>query len=267
MEQVLQDLTYAWRLFRRSRWFYAGAALTLAAGIGANGAVFTVLRAVPPQPLPYPDPDRLVMVWRPRAMQTRRGDRSIPSSGRVAPRHLADGSPTEFIRTVLTSSNQPPDPSWQGNLEAQFDIRLEDRAERLRGALVTANFFDVLGTSAALGRTMARRATKPPNPTAILLSDGLWRRAYGADRGIIGRPITLLAERGRVPTVFTVVGVMPPEFDFTYPESTEAWTILPWQRVDSPTTGYWTVARLRPGVTRDAAQARLASLPATVEPA
>ena len=66
MEQIRQDLAYAWRLFRRSRGFYAGAVLTLALGIGANGAVFTVLRAVLLQPLPYSDPDRLVMVWRPR---------------------------------------------------------------------------------------------------------------------------------------------------------------------------------------------------------
>jgi predicted permease len=263
MNQIRQDLAYAWRLFRRSRGFYAGAVLTLALGIGANGAVFTVLRAVLLQPLPYSNPDRLVMVWRPRAQQPAatpdilRPVFSRPApGGRLAYRVHQDGA------DVVESATYK---SWQGNLEAQFDIRLEDRAERLRGALVTANFFDVLGTPAALGRTITA-SDEAANPNAIVLGDGLWRRAYGADRGIIGRPVTLLAQRGRVPTVFTVVGVMPPGFDFTYPESTEAWAILPWQEVNSPTTGFWTVARLRPGVTREAAQARLATLPASVEP-
>jgi putative ABC transport system permease protein len=263
MNQIRQDLAYAWRLFRRSPWFYAGAALTLAAGIGANGAVFTVLRAVLLQPLPYSNPDRLVMVWRPRAQQpaaTR--DMLRPVFARPAPGGRLAYRVHHDAADLLESATYK---SWQGNLEAQFDIRLEDRAERLRGALVTANFFDVLGTPAALGRPITA-SDETANPTAIVLSDGLWRRAYGADRGIIGRPITLLAERGRVPTVFTVVGVMPREFDFTYPESTEAWAILPWPRVDSPTTGFWTVARLRPGVTRETAQARLAGLPASVEP-
>lgn len=263
MDQIRQDLAYAWRLFRRSRWFYAGVALTLAAGIGANGAVFTVLRAVLLQPLPYSDPDRLVMVWRPRATNVaaprdllRPVVSRTPPGGRVAYRVHEEGA------DVVESATYK---SWQGNLEAQFDIRLEDRAERLRGALVTANFFDVLGTPAALGRTITA-ADETANPTAIVLSDGLWRRAFGADSTIIGRRVTLLAQRGRVPTVFTVVGVMPPAFDFTYPESTEAWAILPWQQVNSPTTGFWTVARLRPGVTRDAAQARLAAFPASFEP-
>ena len=263
MNQIRQDLAYAWRLFRRSRWFYAGAVLTLAAGIGANGAVFTVLRAVLLQPLPYSDPDRLVMVWRPRAMETAaprdlfRPTVSRPApGGRLAYRIHQDGA------DVVESATYK---SWQGDLDAQFDIRLEDRAERLRGAIVTANFFDVLGTRAALGRTITA-ADESANPTAIVLGDGLWRRAFGADPGIIGRPITLLGQLGRVPMVFTVVGVMAPDFDFTYPESTEAWAILPWPRVDTGETGYRTVARLRPGVTREAAEARLAGLAVALEP-
>lgn len=259
---LLQDCRHAFRMFRRSRWFYAGAALTLAAGIGANGAVFAVLRAVLLQPLPYADPDRVVMVWRPRVVQqaaTR--DLLRPVFQRPAPGGSLAYRIHQDAGDVVESATYQ---SWQGNLEAQFDIRLEDRAERLRGALVTANFFDVLGAPAALGRTL-RANDERDNPSAMVLSDGLWRRAFGGDRGIIGRPITLLAQRGRVPTVFTVVGVMPPDFDFTYPENTEAWGILPWRQVDSPTTGFWTVARLRPGISRETAQARMAGIPAAVE--
>jgi predicted permease len=257
VESIRQDLSHAWRLFRRSRWFYAGVALTLAAGIGANGAVFTVLRAVLLQPLPYADPDRLVMVWRPRLEQLA-GPRDLlrqAPGGTLAYRIHQDAA--EVVESATYQS-------WQGDLETQFDIRLNDRAERLRGALVTANFFDVLGTPAALGRTITA-SDEHASPTAIVLSDGLWRRAFGSDPGIIGRPITLLAQRDRVPTVFTVVGVMAPGFDFTYPESTEAWGILPWSRVDSPTLGFRTVARLRSGVTREAAEARLAGIAATLD--
>jgi predicted permease len=225
--------------------------------------VFTIVRAVLLQPLPYHESDRLVMVWRPRALEAatvtdsflRRVVSRPPPGGELAYRLHQDGA--DVVETATYKS-------WQGNLEAQFDIRLDDRAERLRGALVTANFFDVLGTPAALGRTLTA-VDETANPNAIVLGDELWRRAFGADPGIIGRPITLLAQRGRIPTVFTVVGVMPPSFDFTYPESTEAWAVLPWPRVNSPTTGFWTVARLRPGVARDAAQARLSAIAATLD--
>src|SRR5262249_10768758 len=152
--------------------------------------------------------------------------------------------------------------SWQGNLEAQFDLPLSDRTERLRGMLTTPNFFQVLGVAAAHGRVFA-----PADGTAqdlLVISDALWHRAFGGDPSIVGRTVPITSGRPRVQKVVTIIGVLPPTFRFTYPEDTEAWAMLPWDRVLTGTLGYWTVARLAPGVPQTTADAVVRSLPSKV---
>jgi putative ABC transport system permease protein len=260
---IRADVRYAFASYRRSPGFTAGVVLTLALGIGANGAVFSIVRAVLLQPLPYRDPSSLMMVWRPRLQPP-----ANPSSlGLLRPLYARPAPYASMAARVHTDAADLLESasylSWQGNLEAQFDIPLDSGAERLNGATVTANFFDVLGTPAALGRTITAD-DEETTPSALVISDSLWRRAFAADRGIIGRSITLLAQRDRIPTPFTVVGVMPASFHFTYPDSTEAWAIMPWARVSSSGTGYWTVARLKPGVSLAVAADRLAGVAKTL---
>ena len=252
---LLQDLRLAARMFRRSPGFYAGLALVLAIGIGANAAVFSVLRAVLLQPLPYADPSRLVMLWR-----------SYPNAPRP------QGAPA-LSRGVMTGPmilgwqrEVSPDYgdvaailSWEGNLESQFDYVAGDRALRLRGGLVTPNFFSLLGVSATVGRVFA--PSDSDGPPAVVLSYALWKREFGADRSIVGQPIALTTGRGkaRARRMFVVAGVLPREVHFTYPGETELWALMPWSAVrayDGRVIAFEGVMRIRRDRTLDDVRAR-----------
>lgn len=258
IDAIRQDAGYALRMCRRSPWFFAGAALTLALGIGVNGAVFSIVRAVLLQPLPYRDPSRLVMVWHQRAQTIgAKSDLLNPTFTRqTATSAMANRAHLE-AKDVMESATYIGAPY---NLEAEFDIALADRAERLRGALATANFFDVLGVRAAHGRLFTP-SDESQDSALVVLSDSLWRRAFGGNPEILGQPITLMAGRQKKPKSFTVIGILPPAFRFTYPQQTDVWTILPWSELPGPAVaGYWTLGRLNNGVSLRAAQARVAGL-------
>lgn len=257
-EAARQDLAYAIRMFRRSPWFSVGAVLTLALGVGANGAVYGILRAVILQPLPYREPNRVVMVW--RRMPNRlpgRADILRPVVQRGALFGVAAGRIHAAAADVMETATYQ---SWQGNLEVQFDLALPDRVERLRGAAATANFFDVLGVAAARGRVFSAADEQSAAPL-LVISDALWHRAFGADPGIVGRSIRLMAGRPQHEQMFAVIGVLPAGVRFTYPEETEAWTVMPWTQLASGASGYWTVARLAPGASLEVARARVAAIP------
>ncbi|HEY6358108.1 MAG TPA: ABC transporter permease [Vicinamibacterales bacterium] len=256
---LVQDLARAVRLFRRVPLFFWGTVLTLALGVGVNGAVFSIFQAVLLRPLPYAHPDRLVMVWRADAHASLApSDPLFASESRWAlSGEMASGWRDES-RDVL--SDFAAVKTWE-NLEAQFDLALRDRAERLRGAFVTPNFFDVLGVSAAHGRLFT--ADGATDESGIVLSHGLWQRDFGGDISVIGRTLPLVV--GRVPRqvkTFTILGVLPAAFRFTYPDETEAWAIQTWAQVhdEGRGTGQEVVARLRPGVTVPEANARVAAI-------
>jgi predicted permease len=256
-DSVVSDLRLAARLFRRSPRFYAASALVLALGIGANGAVFSVLRATLLEPLPYRDPSALAMLWR-----------AYPN----APLPPGRARPANF-RGVLTSAQvlswrdeAAPDVgdvaaaiTWQGNLEAQFDLPVAARTDRLNGALVTPNFFDLLGVKAERGRVFTAADESSGVPT-VVLSYTLWQREFGGDTTLVGRSITLVTGRAdRVATNVVVAGILTPDVHFTYPEETEAWAIMPWSfvRAYSPRAiAFDAVTRFKPGVTVERAQER-----------
>jgi predicted permease len=260
MSRILHDLRHALRAMRRAPLFYAGVVLTLALGIGANGAVFTILQAVLLEPLPYRRPGEVVMVWRAPEREPPSPTRNIlaePNRQRGALTGTMAFGWREPLQAALTGSAALL--TWQGNLTAQFDLVLADRAERLRGALVTANFFDILGVAASRGR-LFEATDEQANPSALVLSHGLWLRAFGGDPGVIGKPLTLIAGRApRGPRTFTVVGVLPPAFRFTYPEETEAWAIEPWSDVEryGNAIGFRMIGRLQPGLTLSEAKTRV----------
>ena len=234
-EQLWQDLKYGLRGLRRNKGFTLVATLSLALGIGGNAAVFSLINAVLLRQLPYRDPDRLVQVTA-----------YCPKGIIVA---LQQRSRTMDIAAYSDDS--------QVNLTGQGE------AIRLVGSRVTANFMPVLGVEAQLGRVIRGGEDEPGRDRIVVLSDALWRRKFGADPGVIGRPITIDGVDREV------IGVMPPSFEFPS-SNTELWTPLhmdPSNSFDFWSTGFIPLlARLRPGVTLAQAQGEVRSLISQVIP-
>ena len=248
---MVEDIRGACRLLGRRPGLLAAAVATIALGIGANTAIFTVARSVLLRPLPYASPERLVMLWR------------APSDG--SGRDITGGlaSSTNVIEwrarnTVLADVAALE--LWQGNTSARMDLVGPDSAERLRGSNATRNFFRVVGVQAALGRTFR----DDDAGDLVVLSDALWRRRFAADPNVVGSTVDLTVGHrdangnpDRALRRFTIIGVLPGRFRFTYPQETELWA--PLGADDLTTAGrrlrYTVIARLKPGVTYDDAQA------------
>ena len=146
-------------------------------------------------------------------------------------------------------------------LSSPVDLFLPDGTERLRGGLVTPNFFETLGVHASVGRLFGSRDIDS-EPLAVL-SDAYWRRQFGGDPHAVGRTVDLglVGRREASTRRFTIVGILPPRFRFTYPRETEIWAMLPWSKVEPiGALEYEAVARLRPGVTAAQAQAELTAI-------
>ena len=207
-EETFRDVSYAWRMLRKAPGFTLAAVTTLALGVGANTAIFSVVHALLIAPLPYADPARLVFVW---ADQSSEGYPRAPLSGPElvdldTRSSLFEGFGAIWATTAaLTGDGEP---------------------EQLRIGLVSTDFFSLLGANAAIGRTFVASDEVSGPPAAILLSAAVWQRRYGGDPAIAGRRILV---NGR-PT--TVVGVMPADFrllmppDAAVPDDLDAWQLL-----------------------------------------
>jgi putative ABC transport system permease protein len=199
MHTFLQDLRYGVRMLVRTPGFALIAIATLALGIGANTAIFSVVNALLLRPLPYPNANELVMVW--QDLRARGG----PSDEWATPGNFADwksGGP--FSATAAVQGWQP---SFTGAGEP----------EPLVGEQVTRDYFDVLGIRPVLGRTFRAEEDVPDAPRVVILSHGLWQRRFGGDPGVLGRSITLGGEPHEI------VGVMPPRFRPAVITVAEAW--------------------------------------------
>jgi putative ABC transport system permease protein len=229
---VSDDLRYASRTLRHSKWFTLVALLTLALGIGANTAIFSVVETLLLRQLPYRDPDRIVMVWVKNPEQgIGRDVTSYPrlEDWRAQSRTIeAFAGYTDTVR-ALTGRGDP---------------------EQVRSALVTAEFFHVMGARPALGSGFSQGDDDFGRPRKAVLSQRLWARRFGADPGIVGRTITM---GGRL---YSVVGVMPSTFRYPTRE-TDLWEPLAVDpELRARRGAYWltTVARLQPGVSLAQAQ-------------
>jgi putative ABC transport system permease protein len=206
---IPREIRYGWRALWRSPGFALSAILTLALGVGANTAIFSVVNATLLSPLPYRDSDRLVFVWED---QSKEGYARAPLSGPELNDLRERNSRFEGIGAIWATTTA---------------LTGEGDPEQLRVGLVSTNFFSLLGADAGLGRTF-RDEDDLLTPNTILLSDELWRRRFGGDPQIVGRRIEVNAQP------MTVVGVMPRGFrlllppDSAVPDDLDAW--LPFSR-------------------------------------
>jgi putative ABC transport system permease protein len=247
---VTQVLRPAWRALARRPAFTGVAILTLALGIGANAAIFSVIDAVLLRPLPYADPQRLVIVWEYSAeVEARLGFDRMP----ISPADYVDFHEGQASFTGLAS------------MRGDRVTLTEGDAERIGAIRVTSEFFDVLGTPAALGRTF--RPGDEEYGRAVVLSHGLWHRRFGADPQVVGRAVSVNGE----PAV--VVGVMPPGFSFPaagdlpqafgFTATPEIWSldiITPAQRTNRGGKSRVLVGRLRPDASLASAEADLGAI-------
>jgi predicted permease len=190
LDRIGQDLRYGFRTLRRSPGFTAVAVLTLALGIGANTAIFSITDAVLLRPLPYPDAKRLIRVWQsePKMAEGRLGA-APPEFAAYRDRTRAFGSVAGYQR-------------------AGFDLTGGAEAESLPGCRATASLFLTLGIRPLAGRTFTAREELPGAPAVVVLSYQFWKRLYAEDRSVVGTTIRL-NERA-----YQVIGIMPPGFIF-----------------------------------------------------
>ena len=245
MQKVIVDLRYAFRTLRKSPLFAGVAILTLALGVGANTAIFTLVNAVLLRPLPFPDPDRLVFVWEETTMF------GLKDSV------VAMGNYTEW-RAQSRAFQQ------MGALEQKlFALTGTGEALQVHGSIVTSSLFRTLQVKPAMGRLFREDEDRPGAPMVAILSDGLWRRVAGGDPNIIGKNLTLNEEK------YEVVGVMPPGFNFPYRDN-DLWTpVGTWYRADEFTNrgrhNSMVAARLAPGVSLAAANQEIRAIAARLE--
>ena len=232
METFLQSLRYGLRSMKNRPGFAAVAILTLALGIGANTAIFSVVNAVLLQPLSYPNPGRLVEL----ELSSQQGNGDVTS----IPKFNVWREQTQVFDSVAAYDFSGPGINLTGG----------DRPEQLEGIHVSADYFRVFGAPMAIGRTFTADEDRPGGPAVAVISDGLWRSKFGGDPGIINRTIDLGGEP------FVVIGVLGPTFS-SDPKS-DIWLPLK-PDPNSIDQGHYlrATARLKPGITLAQAQAAM----------
>jgi predicted permease len=241
---ALKDVQYATRLLRRSPVFTLLAALTLALGIGANTAIFSVVNGVLLRPLPYPTPEKLIYIWDrldwigfPRASVTGPQIHDLSEQARSF----------EGFASLRTGTSQ---------------LSETEEPEQLSAAYASANVFDLLGVNAARGRTFLAGDGDPGASDIVVISDGLWRRRFGSDPEVIGSTVTLDGK----PT--TITGVLPRDFNFqvhhslSKPSGAEVWFPDKIDLANAPRGQhrFAVLARIADGATIEQARAELATL-------
>jgi putative ABC transport system permease protein len=240
LDAFLRNFRYAIRTLAKLPAFSATVVLTLALGIGANSAVFSAIYAVLLRPLPFPDGDQLV--------ELSQSNRRNPQT-RVAPVRLQDWNRLNSAFQAITGYYTQDDSELSGELP-----------EKIKRALVAPRFLQVWGVAPALGRDFRPEEERFGGPDAILISDRLWRRRFGADPNTAGKRLRLGASS------FTIVGIMPASFLFP-DRGVDLWSPSP---MDAPysqnreSTWFMTIGRLKPGFTLEQARANLATVQANL---
>ncbi len=243
LADLLHDLRYAARMQRKNPAFTIIAVIALALGIGANTAIFSVVNTVLLRPLPYKDPERLVMVWE-------------------------DASRYGYPRDTPAAANfvdwRDQNQVFEGMAaiaDTSFNLTGAGDPERLEGRRVSANLFSLLGVEPQIGRVFTAAEDQPGSQRVVLLSYGLWQRRFGGDPNIVGKALTLNGES------HVVVGVMPARFQFPSSDD-EAWVPIAFTPQEASNRGrhyLQVLARLKPGVTLAQAQSEMSTIAARLQ--
>jgi putative ABC transport system permease protein len=249
MSPLLQDILYALRTLRGNLALTSVIALSLAIGIGATTAIFSVVNALLFKPLPYPDPDRLAVLW-------------LRSPGINIPQDWP--SPGQYIDIVNENRSFEEVSISQGRSATLLGL---DQPERVQVLSTSSNLFHLLGAQPLYGRLLLPEEDQPGKSQVVVLSHGLWKRLFGGDPSVIGRSLTINGFGGRDPNdkQFTVVGVLRPDFmlnDEVMPTvgsitQMDLFVRLPLGADAVKRRGdenYNLMARLKPGVTMEQAQ-------------
>ncbi len=254
MESLRQDLAYGLRTLIKNPGFTIVALLALALGTGANTAIFSVVNGVLLKPLPYQEPDRLVMVWTDNTKANRPQDAmSVPD--------LLDYRENSVLEQIASLSFD------------DFNLTGGDQPERVPGTMVSANFFSMLGVTPQAGRAFLPGEDQAGADRVVVISDGLWKRRFGGDPALMDQPIQINGAS------FTVVGVAPPEFQ-SPEKGDELWAPMSFDGADRlriPSVGtpedlkqrgfrfFKSVARLKAGVAINQAQAEMSTIASRLE--
>jgi len=240
MRTFLQDLRYGARMLLKQPGFTLIAVITLALGIGANTAIFSVVNAALLRAFPYADAERLVIVWE----KMQQNEQNLISLA-----NFFEWQEQQNVFTGLAAFNDTRNSLSSG----------DGAPEEITGQNATDNLFSVLGVNALVGRTFASEDSKPGQNTVVILSYGLWQRRFGGDPNVIGRKVILNAVE------HTVIGVMPPDFRWHVRrnsptgQAAELWTTWAMSNETRQLRGRFigAVARLKPGVTLPQARAEM----------
>ena len=233
METLLKDIRYGIRSLLKRPGFTTVAVITLALGIGANSAIFSVVNAVLLRPLSYPESERIVIF-----------DGINPAQGIT----LSNMSVPDFVD--WQSQNQVFE-QMAGFVTGGSVLTNGDETERVRGTAATADFFPLMRTNAVKGRALQAEDSQKGRDNVVVLSYGLWQRRFGGDQNVVGNKVIVAGEST------TIVGVMPAGFD--YPAQTELWVPFPLEPATERRDNRYlsVITRLKPSVTLVAAQAQM----------
>jgi len=240
VESLIQDLRFGVRTMMKKPAFALVAIMTLALGIGANTAIFSIVNAVVLRPLPLEDADRLVWMW-----------------GRFSQGSNASVSPPDFLDYRAQNTSFERLSAMRFNF---FNLTGEGEPERLSGATVTTDFFDTLGIKPVRGRVFVADEEQEGRNQVAVISEGLWRRRFGADPDMVGRALSLDG------VSYTVVGIVA--MSFTLPQQAELWVPITFDRPNMKVRRFHflrPVARLKSGVSIEQAQSEMDTIAAALE--
>src|SRR5687768_7396128 len=227
METLLQDLRFGMRTLIKQPGFALVALITLALGIGANTAIFSVINAVLLNPFSFPDHERLMVVRQ-----------SMPKINMKDNMRFSGSELTDLRENTSTFEALE---SWE---PVSRNLTGGEVPERVAAAKVTGGFFNMLGVAPQLGRAIKPEDEGPKGERVLLITHGLWQRRFGGDAGVLGKKVSLDDEP------YTIIGVMPPSFRF---EESEAWFAFPFEMKDRPRheRPLLTIGKLKQGVSID----------------